>query len=170
MRGALLVFVLASGACARLRKVAGLSDLEAIARQAEAAADVYHAAASKLPSPRESREAVAMQNVQTLGALHKALVSEREAATQASLGSAHCPKCVRTYRERCPQAWAEDAQGACEAAVEYAGPCKSHACLSELTYAGKRSFEERCNVCWACAEQQPLVTRPQDGPMAALRG
>ena len=165
MRVALLSTFLGFAYCASLRKVADLSDIESLAQSAESAADSYLAESAKLPSQEQARKLIALQNAQSLGELHDALLAEHRQAADAALGPPHCPRCARTYLEICPGSWEQGSGGACEVPTGYTGPCKAFAYLTELAPAHKQRFEERCGVCWACSEDSGPPTERREGPV-----
>ena len=148
-----------------LQKVADLSDIESLAQHAESAAERYLAESAKLPSAEQARNLIALQNAQSLGELHSALLAEQRQAADAALGPAHCPKCARTYLEACPSGWGEGSGAVCEAPLDYNGPCKGYAYLSELAVADKQRFEGRCGVCWGCSGHSPPSTGRREGPI-----
>ena len=68
------------------------------------------------------------------------------AATYECMGA-----CKVNWTAACPQGWAEDAEGNCNADAAYDGPCVASAFLKNLNAVRKEEWAGMCGVSWPCA-------------------
>ena len=137
---------LAVGACAlRGGKAVDMTDVEALARDAENVAQLYEAAAGPAASMNDVREQVIGKNVEALGDVQALLVDEQR-QPQASF----CGTCPRDYEALCPDQWQALSSGSCARLSGYDGPCAAFSYFSGVPASEKVEFERSCRVCWPC--------------------
>jgi CPW-WPC domain-containing protein len=133
------------------RRAAGvsMSDVEAIAEDAESVSKAYLVAAQSSPTPKDDQQSVLASNVESLGAINAKLVHEKHQREEAR-GVAHCATCERDHDQLCPEGWSEVAGGRCSGPSAYDGPCMAYAEFGGLSANAKIEYERACLVCWPC--------------------
>ena len=133
------------------RRAAGvsMSDVEALAEDAESVSKIYLAAAQSSPTPKDEQQSVMAGNVEALGAIHAKLIHEKHQREEAS-GVKHCASCERDHGQLCPEGWSEVAGGHCSGPSAYDGPCMAFAAFRGLSADAKIEYERACLVCWPC--------------------
>lgn len=124
-----------------------MSDVEALAEDAESASKIYLEAAQGRPTPNDEQQSVLAGNVEALGAINAKLVHEKHQKENAG-GAAHCATCERDHDQLCPEGWSELAGGRCSGPSTYDGPCMAFADFSGLSADAKMEYERACLVCW----------------------
>lgn len=135
----------------RDRSVAGItmSDVEALAEDAESVSKIYLAAAQSRPTSKEEQQSVLEGNVKALGAINAELMHEKH-ETDVAGSVTHCAACERDHDQMCPDGWSEVAAGYCSGPSAYDGPCIAFGQFSGLPVSAKIDFERACLVCWPC--------------------
>lgn len=135
-----------------------MDDVLALAKGADAAADIYVEAAKLAPSlsdrilELDARDAAAVNALQAV-----ASQQEREQSGEAMSAGGRCPFCARTYDTLCPEAWVNVGGSVCEAPATYDGACPAYGSFSEMSTADKREFERRCAACWPCTSRDAVA-------------
>ena len=134
------------GACAlHGGKAVDLTDVEALARDADQVAQLYEAAAGQSTSNADARAQIIDKNAAALGNVQALLVDEQR-ESQAPF----CGECPRDYGALCPDRWQELSSGSCAGLSAYDGPCAAFSYFSGMSASEKIAFEHRCRVCWPC--------------------
>ena len=143
----LCVSVTLAGAACALRggKAVDMTDVEALAGDADKVAQLYEAAAGSATSMDDVRARLLGKNVDALGDVQALLVAEQR-QSQASF----CGTCPRDYEALCPDQWQELPAGSCARFAGYDGPCAAFSYFSGVSASEKLEFERRCSVCWPC--------------------
>lgn len=135
-----------------------VDDMLALAKGADAAADVYVETAKQAPSLSDRVAELETHDAATLSALQAvASQQEREQSGDAMSAGGRCPLCARAYDTLCPEAWANVGGGVCEAPATYGGACPAYGGFSDMSTADKHEFERRCAACWPCASREAVA-------------
>ena len=138
-------------------------DLQVLAGQADAAADLFLEASRRAPSVTDSVQELDGADAASLQALQAtASQQDRQRLDDEMSAGGRCPLCTREYSKLCPESWADVGSGVCAASPIYGGACPAYGSFSLMSASDKQEFERRCSVCWPCSSR--VADSIRDGP------